>query len=390
MTAGVLLSAASAGDLEVVELLIKRADVDLDARNAKGATALHLASFAGHPRVAKALVDGGADVNAADNVGQTVLQYASASAATGGVSVVELLLDRGASMTATDARGGTALHYAASRGSCPVVDLLLRRGAGMETKTEIGDTPLAIAALSGRLGAVRLLLRQGADVHCTANDGHTALFRAAFNGHRGVAQVLLDNGVDVNATTTAGASALMVAATRNHVEVVHLLLDRGAAVDLRDATFGYTALHFAATTGNREVAQVLVERGACTTAESAQRRTPRAVMKPKSEEDRRAFERMLRPENAKLIREAHERCRARGEAAMQEVRQECYLLATRRLTKAQWDLREAQERLVEALMRPEEVQDSAAERVEGSRADPAGAPRVKEENGGAPSKRARV
>ena len=130
-------------------------------------------------------------------------------------------------------------------------------------------------------------------------------------------------------------------------------------------------------------------RGACTTAESAQRRTPKAVMKPKSEEDRRAFERMLRPENAKLIREAHERCRARGEAAMQEVRQECYLLATR-LTKAQWDLREAQERLAEALMRPEEVQGSAAEGAGGSRADPAGAPRVKEENGGAPSKRARV
>ena len=136
-------------------------------------------------------------------------------------------------------------------------------------------------------------------------------------------------------------------------------------------------------------------------------------MQPRSEEDRRAFERMLRPENAELIREAYQRCRARGEAARQEVRQESYRLATS-LAKAESELKESQERLAEALMKLEEVQNhgrgNAAEGAGGSQAGPTAlgkepasapavgaaaapqenAPRVKQENGAHPSKRARV
>ena len=135
-------------------------------------------------------------------------------------------------------------------------------------------------------------------------------------------------------------------------------------------------------------------------------------MQAKSEEDRQALDYMLQPQIAQWIRDTYERCRARGEAAMQEVREEGYRLATR-LAKAESDLKESQERLAEALMKLEEVQNhgrGTADGAGGSQAgpmalgkDPAdappvaaaaapqeNAPRVKQENGGNPSKRARV
>ena len=74
------------------------------------------------------LLEHGADINARDPLGRTLLMLAAASDAMP-VDVVKLLLAKGVDVNATAATGETALSLAKLRGDTPIVDLLLKAGA---------------------------------------------------------------------------------------------------------------------------------------------------------------------------------------------------------------------------------------------------------------------
>jgi len=88
---------------------------------------------------AKAALQQGADVNAADAHGATP---ALRAAANGHHGLVEYFLALGADVHAADADGYTALHYAAFDGHSKTVGLLLERGAKPGGKDRAGRTPL--------------------------------------------------------------------------------------------------------------------------------------------------------------------------------------------------------------------------------------------------------
>jgi hypothetical protein len=115
----------------------------LSAPGADGDTALHLAALYGRARVARRLLDAGADA------------------------------------AAVNPEDGTLpLHDAAAGGYDAIVGLLLERcgGAGLGHADEDGDTPLHCAARGGHLTTVLRLLKAGADPRrenekgCTARD----------------------------------------------------------------------------------------------------------------------------------------------------------------------------------------------------------------------------
>jgi uncharacterized protein len=79
----------------------------------------------------KALLSKGADVNAKDETGKTVLMYAIGEYPHNliDLEVVQLLIDKGAGVTATDNEGNTALKLAQKTGSKEIVELLKSHGA---------------------------------------------------------------------------------------------------------------------------------------------------------------------------------------------------------------------------------------------------------------------
>jgi Ankyrin repeats (3 copies) len=62
-----LIEAAQHDDLETVQSILDRNQKVVSERDVSGATALHYAAFNGHRRIAKLLVERGADINSRDN-----------------------------------------------------------------------------------------------------------------------------------------------------------------------------------------------------------------------------------------------------------------------------------------------------------------------------------
>jgi ankyrin len=245
----------------------------------------------------RALLEAGANPNAALLLGETPVMVASRS---GNPDIVEQLLARGANVNARGARGQTALMWAVAQRHPDVVKVLLAHKADVHARSEVwsevmavpphglpqynrsiphgGDTALMFAARVGDLASAKLLVAAGANVRDADAWGVAATLLAAHSGYGDLLEYLLNNGGDANAAA-AGFSALHVAIMRRDEKMVRTLLARGADVSAplrtwtptrrssKDFNFapelvGATPFWLAARFGEPTVMRLLVEYGA--------------------------------------------------------------------------------------------------------------------------------
>ena len=156
-----LFSSCVAGRVGAVTDQIDRDRSLLEAHSGDGWTPLHLAAFFGHPELANALLDRGADVNArsTNSMKNTPLH---AAAAGGQTELVRLLLERGADANASQEAGWTTLHSAAQSGNREMVEVLLAHGAHINARAQNNQAALDLALTKGHQDVARLLEELGA------------------------------------------------------------------------------------------------------------------------------------------------------------------------------------------------------------------------------------
>jgi ankyrin repeat protein len=242
-------------------------------------TALVYAARTGSIDAARALLDGGADVNQTTRYGWSPLLAATQNQ---NYRMGQFLIERGAKVNLANKGGWTPLYLAtdnrnieggdyptreADMDSLAYITYLLDKGADVngritestETRTvftnqwlnEDGATPFLRAAQSGDLELLKLLVARGADPKINTRLGVTPLAVAAGIGwvegvtrERSTAETvasvkyLLSLGIDPNFQASTGRVALHGAAHKGATEVVKLLVAAGAKTDVRD--FGNT------------------------------------------------------------------------------------------------------------------------------------------------------
>jgi len=129
----------------------------VNVRDKVGATPLHQAAQRGASQMVEVLLDHGAEIEARDNAGSTVLHYCNVDS-----TVADLLIKAGAAIDAQDKKGRTALHRAVAHGSRKLTALLLAAGAAVDLKDHSGATALRLAKVQKHSACLKLLEAVGA------------------------------------------------------------------------------------------------------------------------------------------------------------------------------------------------------------------------------------
>jgi ankyrin repeat protein len=191
--------AAQHGDVATVQLLLET--VNVDARDAGNASALHWAAVGNHQEVAKLLLARGADANGL-----------------------------GGDLQATP------LHWAARNGLVSMVDLLIKHGGKVDLQDSQGYNALILASHGGHtMLMLYLIVTQGMDVDTEDTFGRTALMWSTFMGLSFESvDCLIELKADVNKQDKQGLTALHWACITHHYDYCRPLLIAGANADIRD------------------------------------------------------------------------------------------------------------------------------------------------------------
>jgi ankyrin repeat protein len=257
--------ARKAENVSLVELLVKRDDIDVNRMDHYNETVLSWATKRGYETVVKLLIDrSDVKMNAGDKDGETVISLAVAR---GNVAIVKLLITRtDLDMNQKDKYGRTALLVAAKKGNAIIMETLLeRKDLDINIKAgehSTGETALLVATAQGRESLVSLLLkRSGIDINAVDMNRQTALLLSVTRSHEAIVKLLVKRrDLHINAKDKNGLTALIVAVERGNVTIVELLVERSDLYINEKDEYGWTALLVAAKNGNHAVVKSLLGR----------------------------------------------------------------------------------------------------------------------------------
>ena len=187
-----MTEAAGRDDLDEVKRLLDLG-ISADCRNSYGWTPFMVALWNGMDRCAETLFKAGADINALDTGGDSVLSHACV------------------------------------RNEPECIKRILKYGPDLDLCETNGDSPLYKAVRENNPECVKLLLEAGADVNKKGTDGWTALHRASRQtGCDMCAKLLIEAGADINIKDNWGRTPLYIAAESRLVSVMKGLIKAGA------------------------------------------------------------------------------------------------------------------------------------------------------------------
>ena len=165
---------------------------------------LAAAAASGDAGRVKALVRGGANVNARGDKNVTLLQWAMLNKSTAGM---EALLAAGADPSEPGIDNDTVVHLAAMANDPKYLKLLLAHGADPSARNGVTRaTPLVSALLGGRDIQFHALLAAGADPNAADRTGNTPLHQAAKIDQPQRVLELLKAGANPSAANVTGAT----------------------------------------------------------------------------------------------------------------------------------------------------------------------------------------
>ena len=195
----------------------------LETTNMMDQTPLHVCMEVHNAKLAKILLEKGANTEAKDTFNQTILND---TAMNGYYEGVDLLLKYGANVEAVNLGGVLYNGYADS------VELLLKHGADVMKRNAINDTLLHILATSDCSSHVadekghslevtlKMLLEYGADINAKNDKGDTPLHIACKTHNVKMVKNLLNHGADEMVVNNDGQNPLNIAARSQDVQTI--------------------------------------------------------------------------------------------------------------------------------------------------------------------------
>jgi len=187
-----LHAAAAKGDVAEIENLAK-SGARIDARDGRGRTPLHVATFMRKPEAARVLMQLGADANALEAQKYDIVTIAAVA---DDVPMLKVALEGGCKPgNITSPYYGTALIAAAHLGHDEVVRTLIAAKAPLDHVNNLGWTAVIESIVLGdggkrHVATLKALVDAGADINLADRSGETPLTLAKRRGFKEMVAIL--------------------------------------------------------------------------------------------------------------------------------------------------------------------------------------------------------
>ena len=258
------------GQIHLIKTLLKQ-KVNIDAKNSEGFSPIHVAAIKGNFEVTKLLLNDGANIEMKDDKRKsTPFLYACQN---GRTKIAKLLIEKGANTKAESSLGIGAMHFAAQSGNFDVVKILQDKGFDINCTTKSQETPLhyvldhhrhPFGKVTSTYDIVKALIQSGANVEQTGSYYDTPLKHAVMRHDKQIIKLLISHGANLNHGFHFNSTPIHFAASWDRSEeIVKTLVEHGAIIDGPRYILRFTALHCnVIRNGSIETARGLLENGA--------------------------------------------------------------------------------------------------------------------------------
>jgi ankyrin repeat protein len=267
--AGIMTSYDFDDSEDLVKIFLKYGS-KVDEKDGYGNTAFYNAVSHSNLKMARVLVERGADVDAIGNNGETLLQKNSSlvMSSEGSPPVLEFLVTRGANPNTPIDYDGTILIARLTRGDHFTAHLLLDRGADPNAVDHYNRTPLyhAVTKCGQGIGMggeqtvvdiVEYLIKRGADVNkkSSTSPDYSPLRMCFERGYVTVAEILLKNGANPFLDWTSPYAAALGTGKKAE-DFVRLLLDYEIDLTVKDHE-GWSGLDYIDHHGSEKMKEMV-------------------------------------------------------------------------------------------------------------------------------------
>ncbi|XP_058802510.1 ankyrin-1-like [Phymastichus coffea] len=265
--------------IDLLRIVISKG-ADVNKRNRRGSTSVHLAAKHCHIEVLRVLKRNGAELGLRNGDGESALLLAckhmfKLRGTPAEMDIIDFLMSDACDVNAVDYEGFSALHYAVQWCSGKTVIKLIEAGADVHCRTkERQFTPLHLAAKRRNPNKLNILVQSAANVNSEDIDKLTPLHLALLEGTAEVVERLIKYGSNLGyPDAILQFTPLHVAVYQQRDDLVKLLIDGGANVN-SSGVDGSTPLHLSSVLGNLAFTKILIDHGADVNARDKNDLTP--------------------------------------------------------------------------------------------------------------------
>ena len=256
---------------EVIEE-IEGSELNLDYVGQRGYTLLEIALEKGRFKIAKLLIEKGANVNTVNRAGYTPLINAiyTSNCDDESLAIVKLLISKGADVNHIDRENHSVLTHAHRMRRGDIVKVLEENGARVNHDGERDNESIrfirSIASCNpyerNEKKIIESMKEKEFNLDYIDSEGNSLLYHAIYNRMMDIAKFLIERGAKVD-NDMYGNKLFYYAIKLNNMDIVNLLIEKGADVNHIDGSgFGGTPLIRAIESGEPGIVRLLIDKDA--------------------------------------------------------------------------------------------------------------------------------